>query len=67
MIPEGVFSPFLYLLDMVKDSMQLVLIIYAVHGFCNVFEHWSSFSSVVSTETKQKNSLDNLLTFVSFR
>ena len=53
MIPEGVLSPFLYLLDIVKDSMWLVFIIYAVHGFQFVFEYWSSFSSVVSTETKQ--------------
>ena len=53
MIPEGVLSPFLYLLDIVKDSMWLVFIIYAVHGFQFVFEYWSSLSSVVSTETKQ--------------
>ena len=56
MIPEGVLSPFLYLWDILKDFMQLVLIIYAVHGVRIVFEYWSSFSSVVSTETKQKNS-----------
>ena len=53
MIPEGVLSPFLYLLDIIKDSMWLVFITYAVHGFHNVFEYWSSFSSVVSIETKQ--------------
>ena len=53
MIPEGMFSPFLYLLDILKDSVQLVFIINAVHGVQNVFEHWSSFSSVVSKETKQ--------------
>ena len=51
MVPEGVFSPFLYLLDIVKDSVQLVLFVVAVHGFRNSFENWSSFSSVVSTET----------------
>ena len=66
MIPEGVLSPFLYLLDIVKDSVQLVLIVYAVHGFPNVFENWSSFSSVVSRETNQKY-FDDLLMFVSFR
>ena len=53
MIPNGVLSPFMYLLDIVKDLTQLVLIITAVHGVQNVFEYWSSFSSVVSTETKQ--------------
>ena len=54
MIPEGLLSPFLYLLDIVKDSIQLVLIVYAVHGVQNVFEYWSSFSSVVSTERKKE-------------
>ena len=53
MIPEGVLSPFLYLLDIAKDLMQLVLIIYAIHGLQNAFEYWSSFSSIVSRETKQ--------------
>ena len=53
MIPVGVLVPFVYLLDIVKDSMWLVLIIYAVHGFQFFFEYWSSFSSVVSTEIKQ--------------
>ena len=53
MIPKGVLSPFMYLLDIVKDLTQLVLIITAVHGVQNVFEYWSSFSSVVSIETKQ--------------
>lgn len=54
MIPGGVLSPFLYLLDIVKDSIQLVLIVTAVHGFLYVFENWSSFSSVVSAETNKK-------------
>ena len=66
MIPEGVLSPFLYLLDMFKDSVQLVLIVYAVHGFHNVFENWSSFSSGVSADTMQKY-FGALLIFVYFR
>ena len=67
MVPEGVLSPFLYLFDIAKDLIQLALIVYAVHGFHNVFENWSSFSSVVSIQT-QKNIFDGLANFfVSLR
>ena len=50
MIPVGILSPFLYLLDLVKDSLKLALLIHAVGGLNNVFKNWSSFSSVVSKE-----------------
>ena len=50
MIPAGILSPFLYLLDLVKDSLKLALLIHAVGGLNNVFKNWSSFSSVVSKE-----------------
>ena len=65
MVADGVLSSFLYLMDIVKDSMQLVWIIYAVHGISNAFENWSSFSSVVSAETK-KTSFDVLCTYLCF-
>ena len=64
MIPAGVLSPFLYFLDIVKDSVQLVLIINALHGVQIVFEHWSSFSSVVSKAGKKSVDRPNHVSFL---
>jgi hypothetical protein len=37
-------------MDIVKDLVQLALIIYAVGGVVNVVKNWTSFSSVVSIQ-----------------
>lgn len=50
MIPIGIFHPFMYILDIVKDCMELAFLIHAVNGLKNVCQNWSSFSSVVSIE-----------------
>ena len=47
-IPYGIIPSFLYVLDFVKDSIQLLLLIYAVHGLWYALKNWYSFSSVVS-------------------
>ena len=42
------WPPFMYVCDIVKDSVQLLLMVIVVGGYENVFKYWSSFSSVVS-------------------
>ena len=42
------WPPFMYVCDIVKDTVQLLLMIIVVGGYENVFKYWSSFSSVVS-------------------
>ena len=39
---------FMYVWDIVKDTAQLLLMVYVVGGYEYVFKYWSSFSSVVS-------------------
>ena len=38
----------MYMLDIVKDSAQLLLMLAVVGGHEHVFKYWLSFSSVVS-------------------
>ena len=48
MVPSGLIPSFLYVLDIVKDSVQLFILANAVHGLWYAFKYWYSFSSVVS-------------------
>ena len=48
MVPKIIWSPFLYVLDLIKDVIQLSLFLYAVGGPKYAITNWSSFSSVVS-------------------
>ena len=47
MIPWNIVYPFLYIMDIVKDLVQFVLLVKAVGGLSLVLEYWSSFSSTV--------------------
>ena len=47
MIPQNVVYPFVYIMDIVKDIVQFVLLVKAVGGVSLVLEYWSSFSSTV--------------------
>ena len=47
MIPQNIVYPFLYIMDIVKDLVQFVLLVKAVGGLSLVLEYWSSFSSTV--------------------
>ena len=48
MIPLNIVSPFFYIMDIVKDFVQLVLLVDAVGGLSLTLNNWSSFSSTVS-------------------
>ena len=47
LIPQNIVYPFLYIMDIVKDLVQFVLLVKAVGGLSLVLEYWSSFSSTV--------------------
>ena len=48
MIPLNVVYPFFYLMDIVKDIVQFLLLLVAVGGLPLVLKNWSSFSSTVT-------------------
>ena len=50
MVPKNIVFPFLYVFDVLKDFIQLIMIIVAVGGLWQVFndDYLSSFTSVVS-------------------
>ena len=48
MVPVNIVYPFLYIMDIVKDLVQLVLLVVAVGGLSKFLEYWSSFSSTVT-------------------
>ena len=48
MIPLNIVYPFFYIMDIVKDIVQLVLLFEAVGGLSLTLNNWSSFSSTVS-------------------
>ena len=48
MIPLNSVYPFLYIMDIVKDFVQFVLLLVTVGGLSLVLKNWSSFSSTVS-------------------
>ena len=47
LVPMNIVGPFSYLLDIVKDSLQLILLLLSVGSFRLVLKNWTSFSSVV--------------------
>ena len=47
-IPVNIVSPFLNVMDIVKDLVQFGLLVVAVGGLSKFLEYWSSFSSTVS-------------------
>ena len=50
LVPTAIIPPFFYVLDILKDTIQLLLFIYAVHGVGYALKNWTSFSSVVSVK-----------------
>ena len=48
MIPTNILKPLLYVLDIIKDMVQVLLLLTAVGGLTFALRYWSSFSSVVS-------------------
>ena len=48
MVFTNVWFPFMYVWDIAKDTVQLLLMVTVVGGYRNIFENWSLFSSVVS-------------------
>ena len=48
--PFSILPPFLYLLEIIKDVVQLIILVHVLGGYEYVFIHWTSFSSVVSRE-----------------
>ena len=48
-IPTNMVSPFMYLVDIIKDSLQLYILLISIGGIKNVIRNPTSFSSVVST------------------
>ena len=47
LIPINVLKPLLYVLDIIKDMVQLLLLLTAVGGMTFALRYWSSFSSAV--------------------
>ena len=45
---KNIAFPFSYVFDIVKDFIQLIILIVAVGGPMLVFSNWTSFTSVVS-------------------
>ena len=58
MLPINIIHPFLYTFDLIKDALQLALLIYSVGGLTLFLENWSSFSSTVSKDLTIHNNLD---------
>ena len=48
LIPVNISKPLLYVLDVIKDMVQLLLLLTAVGGLSFAVRYWSSFSSGVS-------------------
>jgi hypothetical protein len=60
MVPSSILSPFIYVMDITKDSIQVVLLITAVGGFKYAFRFWYSFSSVVSMIKKMEKKMKHV-------
>jgi hypothetical protein len=60
MVPSSILSPFIYVMDITKDSIQVVLLITAVGGFKHAFRFWYSFSSVVSMIKKMEKKMKHV-------
>ena len=48
MVALNLSTPFFYLFDIVKDCLQLSLLLSIIGGFWLFLENWSNFTSVVS-------------------
>ena len=48
MTPRNMILSFMYLVDIIKDTLQLLLLLITVGGISFVLHNWASFSSVVS-------------------
>ena len=49
MVPLNIVGPFLYILDVLKDSLQVALLLVSIGGITTFSQHLTTFSSVVST------------------
>ena len=50
MVVLNLSTPFFYLMDIVKDCIQLLLLLSVVGGLWLFLEHWLNFTSVVSLD-----------------
>ena len=48
LIPLNILKPLFYVLDIIKDIVQLLLLLASVGGLKFALKYWSSFSSGVS-------------------
>ena len=46
-IPTNMVAPFMYLVDIIKDSLQLSILLISIGGIKNVIQNPTSFSSVI--------------------
>ena len=47
-IPTNMVGPFMYLLDLIKDSLQFTILLISIGNIQNVIQNPTSFSSAVS-------------------
>ena len=47
-MPANMVGPFMYLVDIIKDSLQLTILLISIGNIQNVIQHPTSFSSAVS-------------------
>ena len=47
LVPINILKPLLYVLDIIKDTVQVLLLLTAVGGFTFALRYWNSFSSAV--------------------
>ena len=47
LVPINILKPLLYVLDIIKDMVQVLLLLTAVGGFTFALRYWNSFSSAV--------------------
>ena len=69
MVPKNITFPFLYVCDVLKDSLQLALLVIAVGGPLLVIKNPFSFTSVVSKTVDSRSDfvsmLKSLISFLS--
>ena len=54
---KNMFVTFMYLVDIIKDTLQLLLLLTTVGGVSFVLHNWASFSSVVSLHGSAQKTL----------
>ena len=47
LVPINILKPLLYVLDIIKDTVQVLLLLNAVGGITLALRYWLSFSSAV--------------------